>query len=970
MSGEFFDTDISAMIWESRYRHRLPAGGGDRDIRDSWRRVARAAASVEARDQVAHEEDFLGLMEDFRFLPAGRILAGADTGQRVTLLNCFVMGRIADSMEGIFEALKEGVLTMQLGGGVGYDFSTLRPAGARARRTGRTASGPVSFMHIWDTACDTLLSSGPRRGAMMATLRCDHPDIETFINAKREAGKLHNFNLSVLVSDAFMAAVDADDEWPLLFPANSLDPGDSHPAGVLLPREWPGYEGRVPCRVLRRVRARELWRQITSANYDTAEPGVLFIDRINRENNLGYCEHISATNPCGEIPLPPYGACDLGSLNLTRFIEAPFTRRARLDLEALAAVTASAVRLLDNVIDVSRYPLPQQQEQARSTRRIGIGVTGLADALIMLGLHYGSDQGRQQAALVMKTLCHSAYRASIRLAAEKGPFPLFDAEACLQQPFIQRLPADIRRDIGSLGLRNSHLIAIAPTGTISLLANNISSGIEPVFDFEYRRQVREPGGDYRWYDLQDYALRQWRSEHPQGALPPYFVSALQLEPRDHLAMQAVLQTFVDNAVSKTINVPEDCEPREFQSLYEQAYRLGLKGCTTFRPGAGPSAVLQVQGTSAQHPSASCRSSSSQPQATRFTKETRGGPVPVIRMGDVSACMINGVFGDPVLKLQLLHQRRTLLFDLGDPGRISARVAHQVSDVFLSHTHADHIGGFLWFLRARIGPLPACRIFGPAGTARQIAGMVDGILWDRVETRGPEFEVRELRGDRLRSFTVIAGEGTARETAETPVEHGVVWREPGFTIRATELEHGTPVLAYAFEPRARLNICRDRLEAMGLITGPWLQELKREYLAGRLHHLVALPNGSAATVADLADRVMLHSPGQKLVYATDFADTPENRRRLVELARDAHSLFCESAFMLRHADQAARTRHLTTRACAEIANLAGVRHLLPFHFSRRYVRDVFAVYRELSVLCPNTVMPTMDDYRQKTTPAAG
>lgn len=345
-----------------------------------------------------------------------------------------------------------------------------------------------------------------------------------------------------------------------------------------------------------------------------------------------------------------------------------------------------------------------------------------------------------------------------------------------------------------------------------------------------------------------------------------------------------------------------------------------------------------------------------PQASEFTKTAHRGPVPSIRIGEVSACMVNGVFGDPLLKLQMLHQRRNLLFDLGDPGRMAARVAHQVTDVFLSHTHADHIGGFLWFLRSRIGPLPACRVYGPAGVARQIAGMVDGILWDRVEERAPRFEVREWHGDKLRCFQVIAGEGAAVETGEAMIDAGVVWCEPGFTVRATELDHGTPVLAYAFEPRARISVCRDRLQALGLATGPWLQELKREYLAGNYKHVVPLPDGSSLTVEQLRKQVLLSSPGEKLVYATDFADTTCNRERLVELAKGAHSLFCESAFTLKHEKQAHRTRHLTTRACAEIANLAGVRHLLPFHFSKRYIKDVSAVYRELGDMCRNTVIP--------------
>jgi len=342
---------------------------------------------------------------------------------------------------------------------------------------------------------------------------------------------------------------------------------------------------------------------------------------------------------------------------------------------------------------------------------------------------------------------------------------------------------------------------------------------------------------------------------------------------------------------------------------------------------------------------------------------RVGPVPAVRIGDVSACMVNGVFGDPLLKLQLLHQRRSLLFDLGDPGRMAARVAHQVTDIFLSHTHADHIGGFLWFLRSRIGPLNACRIYGPAGVARQIAGMVDGILWDRVEERAPRFDVREWHREKLRCFQVVAGQGCAVEIGEARIDAGEVWREPGFVVRATELDHGTPVLAYAFEPRARITVCRDRLQALGLATGPWLQELKREYLAGNHTHVIVLPDGSRASVEQLQEQVLLSSPGEKLVYATDFADTPGNRDRLVELARGAHSLFCESAFTLEHEEQAHRTQHLTTRACAEIANLAGVRYLLPFHFSKRYIKDVGAVYKELGGMCGNTVIPSRSRARR-------
>lgn len=588
-----FRTAISQHIWESRYRYRPASGPGDLGPEDTWQRVARAAAMVEQDDQQRWTQRFGRLLDGFRFLPGGRILAGAGTDLDVTLFNCFVMGTIEDSMEGIFDALKEGALTMQHGGGVGYDFSTLRPAGSPAWRVGGLASGPVSFMRIWDSMCQTLLSTAARRGAMMGTLRCDHPDIESFIDAKRQPGELTNFNLSVLVSDAFMQAVESGAGWPLVFPVDGLGGRDRCSAEPWGDREWPGYRGKVPCAVLREVPARDLWDRIMRANYETAEPGVLFIDRINAENNLGHRETISATNPCGEIPLPPYGACNLGSLNLTRFVNEPFTAQARLDRAALGDAASTAVRLMDNVIDLSRFPLQPQADQARGSRRIGLGITGLADALIMLGLHYASEAARAEASEAMRTVCHAAYRASIDLAKEKDCYPFFDREACLCRPFIQRLPDDIRAGIREHGLRNSHLTAIAPTGTISLLANNVSSGIEPVFDFEYRRRVRGSDGAHPWYDLRDDALQRWRERFGDRALPECFVAARDLQPDDHLAMQAALQPFVDNAISKTINVPEDYDFSAFRDIYTRAFALGLKGCTTFRPNRVTGTVLEA-----------------------------------------------------------------------------------------------------------------------------------------------------------------------------------------------------------------------------------------------------------------------------------------------------------------------------------------------------------------------------------------
>ncbi len=550
--------DISRHIWATRYR-----ADGETELRASWRRVARAVAEAEGDAADAWAERFYALLDGFRFLPGGRILAGAGTAHRVTLFNCFVMGRIADDLEHIFEALKEGALTMQQGGGVGYDFSPLRPAGTPASTTHTIASGPVSFMRIWDAMCATLLSTGARRGAMMATLRCDHPDIEAFVDAKRDPAELRHFNLSVLVSDALMQAVADDADWPLTFPGLGT---------------------------VRTVKARDLWQRILRAAYDTAEPGVLFVDTINRDNTLANLESLTATNPCGEIPLPPYGACDLGSLNLTAFVEAPFTPGARLDHVALAAAARTAVRFLDDVIEVSRYPLPAQADEARRKRRIGLGITGLADALVLLGLDYGSEAARSFATRAMQTVRDAAIRASVELAREKGAFAVFDAEAFLASGYASRLPADLRDAIAVHGLRNSHLLAIAPAGTISLLANNLSSGIEPVFAGEAERRVLQGDGRYATHRVLDYALHRWQVQGGTGR-PPAFVEARALDPQAHLLMQAALQPCVDNAISKTINVAADLPFARFADLYRQAHALGLKGCTVFRPNPVTGAIL-------------------------------------------------------------------------------------------------------------------------------------------------------------------------------------------------------------------------------------------------------------------------------------------------------------------------------------------------------------------------------------------
>jgi ribonucleoside-diphosphate reductase alpha chain len=588
---------ISRHIWRTKYRF---AGNAAREhtVTDTWRRVAHALAAVEARRAADWEQRFFDLLQDFKFLPGGRILAGAGTGRSVTLFNCFVMGPIEDSISGIFRALQEGAVTMQQGGGIGIDFSTLRPRGTQAKAAGGIASGPVSFMQLWDAMCGTILSTGTRRGAMMATLRCDHPDVEEFVTAKQQPGRLRRFNLSVQITDAFMAAVRSNADWPLVFPAAAVG-GD----GATITRDWPGMSAPVPCRILRRDSARQLWDAILRATYKYAEPGVLFIDRINQFNNLHYRERITATNPCGEIPLPPYGACDLGSINLTRFVRAPFTRDARFDHKTLAEYVRIAVRLLDNVIDASQFPLPQQMEQARCSRRIGLGITGLADALMMLGLRYGNEPSLVFASDTMRLICHTAYRASVELAREKGSFPFFERDRYLQGSFINSLPDDIRDAIAAHGIRNSHLLAIAPTGTVSLLAGNVSSGVEPVFAASYDRTILGENGKPQHFTLTDYALMLWRTTAGTAVgVPDEFVTATDLAAEAHLDMQAAMQPFVDNAISKTINVSERCSFEDFKRIYDLAYDRGLKGCTTFRPNPVTGMVLSdtTAGADAPH----------------------------------------------------------------------------------------------------------------------------------------------------------------------------------------------------------------------------------------------------------------------------------------------------------------------------------------------------------------------------------
>jgi ribonucleoside-diphosphate reductase alpha chain len=569
---------------------------GETGIEDLFARVARALASVEQEaDRAKYETIFLENLYAGA-IGAGRIMSAAGTSIQATLINCFVQpvgdciqGVDAEGYPGIYEALREAAETMRRGGGVGYDFSRIRPRGAAVKGTASMASGPCSYINVFDQSCSTVESAGARRGAQMGVLRIDHPDVQEFITAKRTPGRWNNFNVSVGMTDTFMHALMDDRPWELVHPAK---PG----AALMEKGAFQRADGQW---VYQTLPARMLWDTVMRSTYDFAEPGILFLDHINQDNNLRYCETIAATNPCGEQPLPSYGCCDLGPIILPRFVRHPFGFDGvpAFDFEAFEKSVAIQVRALDNVLDVTFWPLQAQRDESSAKRRIGVGFTGMGNVLAMLCLRYDAAEGRDMAARIATSMRDAAYTASVALAQEKGTFPKFDADGYLAEgTFASRLPAALKQSIRTHGIRNSHLLSIAPTGTVSLaFADNASNGIEPAFSWMYKRKKRESDGSTTEYAVEDHAWRLYRELGGDvNKLPDYFVSALDMSASNHIAMMEAVQPFVDTAISKTVNVPADYPYDDFKGLYQQAWNARLKGLATYRPNAILGSVLHVE----------------------------------------------------------------------------------------------------------------------------------------------------------------------------------------------------------------------------------------------------------------------------------------------------------------------------------------------------------------------------------------
>ncbi|GBE49181.1 ribonucleoside-diphosphate reductase NrdZ [bacterium BMS3Bbin13] len=584
--------EISLDVLKEKY-----AKGEEQTREDIFARVARSLAAVE-RNPDRWTSCFVGALRS-GFIPAGRIMSAAGTDIRATLINCFVQP-VGDAMTGVDEHYRPGIMnalaeaseTMRRGGGVGYQFGHIRPHGAKVHGTHSSASGPLSYMDVFDSMCKTVESAGARRGAQMGVLRCDHPDIEAFVVAKQQPGRLTQFNISIGVTDKFMSAVEKDLKWELV---HSSEPDEGR-------IQEGAYRREDDMWVYRRIRARDLWEKVMQNTYDHAEPGILFVDPMNRENNLHYVETLEATNPCAEQPLPDYGCCCLGSIDLTKFVTSAFTTDASFDFDGFADTVRVAIRMLDNVLDVTYWPSEKQRAEAHAKRRIGLGFTGLGDCLVMLGVRYDADEGRALASRIAEFMRDESYKASIGLAKEKGAFPMFRLPEYLESGFTSRLPEIIRRSIAKDGIRNSHLLSIAPTGTISLaFADNVSNGIEPAFSWSYTRKKREADGATKEYIVEDHAYRTYREHGGEvDHLPDYFVTALSIRAIDHLKMVAAVAPFIDTSISKTVNVPEDYPYEDFKDLYFKAWKSGCKGLATFRPNPVTGSVLSVKSPSKEN----------------------------------------------------------------------------------------------------------------------------------------------------------------------------------------------------------------------------------------------------------------------------------------------------------------------------------------------------------------------------------